>query len=212
MKTGFLIVIGVIMLSTIPFATFAMLDRYSDYVEQLGYIAENKSKEPKPGEKYYIEPELKVKLEGIEFDLREKVRELHQGLPSSSYAVNLDHHTKEIVVIVENKDLILKIEDVTKQYPDDVSFVIVHGKITLDGFDKTWDGPGNHPALLGYDIPEICTEDMIKHLVKHSSMFDRDTPYMLEWISMDDSIDTDDFDRCVEELLERNPKELENEN
>lgn len=28
---------------------------------------------------------------------------------------------------------------------------------------------------------------------------------------MDDSINVDDFDRCVEELLERNPKELENE-
>lgn len=83
----------------------------------------------------------------------------------------------------------------------------------IDEFEKTWGGPGNrHPAFLGFDIPEICTEDMIKHLVKYSSMFEKNTPYSLEWISMDESIDSDDFDICVEELLERNPKELENEN
>jgi len=83
----------------------------------------------------------------------------------------------------------------------------------IDDFDKTWGGPGNrHPAFWGFDIPEICTEDMIKHLAKYSSMFDRDSLYMLEWVSMDDSINVDDFDVCVEELLERNPKELENEN
>jgi hypothetical protein len=212
MKTRTIIIIGIIMISTIPFATFAILDKYSNYVEQLNYIAENKSKEPKPGEKYYIEPELKAKLEEVEFDLRDKVREIHRGMPPSSYAVNLDHHTKEIVVIIENKDLISKIEDITKQYPDDVSFVITRGKITLDDFNKTWDGPGTHPALLGYDIPEICTDDMIKHLVKHSSMFDRNSLYMLEWISMDDSINVDDFDRCVDSLLERNPRYTDNEN
>jgi len=83
----------------------------------------------------------------------------------------------------------------------------------VDDFEKTWGGPGNrHPAFWGFDIPEICTEDMIKHLVKHSSMFDRNAPYSINWIGMDDSIDVDDFDRCVEELLERNPKEMKNEN
>lgn len=83
----------------------------------------------------------------------------------------------------------------------------------IDDFDKTWGGPGNrHPAFWGYDVPEICTEDMIKHLVKYSSMFERNMPYTLEWISLDDSVNVDDFDTCVDELLERNPKELENEN
>ncbi|QLH07174.1 hypothetical protein [Nitrosopumilus ureiphilus] len=83
----------------------------------------------------------------------------------------------------------------------------------IDDFGETFDSPGNrHPAFLGFDIPEICTEDMIKHLVKYSSMFDRNVPYTLEWISMDSSINVDDFDICVEELLERNPKDLENEN
>ena len=75
-------------------------------------------------------------------------------------------------------------------------------------FDKTWGGPGNrHPAFWGYDIPKICTDDMIKHLVKYSTMFDRSAPYYaLDWIGLVDGIDPDDFDRCVEELLERNPK------
>ena len=84
---------------------------------------------------------------------------------------------------------------------------------SVDDFEKTWGGTGNrHPAFLGFNIPEICTEDMIKHLVRYSTMFDRNAPYSLEWISMDDNINRDNFDRCVEELLEKNPKELQNEN
>lgn len=85
--------------------------------------------------------------------------------------------------------------------------------VTYDDFEETFDGPGNrHPAFLGFDIPQICTEDMIKHLVRYSTMFDRNAPYSLEWIGMDDSINADDFDKCVEEILERNPKNLQNEN
>ena len=85
--------------------------------------------------------------------------------------------------------------------------------VAYDDFEMTWGGPGNrHPAFLGFDIPKICTEDMIKHLVRYSTMFDRNVPYSLEWISMDDDINKDDFDICVEELLERNSKELQNEN
>ena len=82
-----------------------------------------------------------------------------------------------------------------------------------DDFEKTWSGPGNrHPAFWGFDIPKVCTEDMIKHLVKYSSMFDRSVPYGIEDIGFDENINVRDFDRCVEELLEKNPKELENEN
>ena len=82
-----------------------------------------------------------------------------------------------------------------------------------EGFEDIFGGPGNrHPAFLGFDIPQICTEDMIKHLVRYSTMFDRSAPYYsLEWIGMDNSINDDDFDRCVEELLERNPKKVEDE-
>ncbi|QLH10826.1 hypothetical protein DSQ20_04585 [Nitrosarchaeum sp. AC2] len=84
--------------------------------------------------------------------------------------------------------------------------------VECDNFDKTWSGPENrHPAFLGFDIPEICTEDMIKHLVKYSSMFDRNVHYAIEDIGLENNINVYDFDRCVEELLERNPKELENE-
>ena len=116
------------MMSTIPFVTFAVLERYDNYLEQLEYEAQRIANEPKPGERSYIEPELKAKLEAVELDLREKVRQLHQDLPPSSYAVNLDHQTKEIEVIVENKQLIPKIEEITIQYPDDIPIVIAYGK------------------------------------------------------------------------------------
>jgi len=115
-------------MSTIPFVTFAVLERYDNYLEQLEYEAQRIANEPKPGERSYIEPELKAKLEAVELDLREKVRQLHQDLPPSSYAVNLDHQTKEIEVIVENKQLIPKIEEITIQYPDDIPIVIAYGK------------------------------------------------------------------------------------
>ena len=68
------------------------------------------------------------------------------------------------------------------------------------------------PTFLGYDVPEICTEDMIKHLVKYSTMFERGIPYGLDWVGLGESIDPDDFDKCVDELLKRNPKTLENKN
>ena len=287
MKTRFLIIIGIIMMTTIPFVTIMILDRYDNYLEQLEYERQAIANEPKPGERSYIEPVLKAKLEKVELELREKVKQLHEGLPSSSYAVNLNHQTKKIEAFVENKHLIPKIEEFVTKYPDDITIVVDYGKVTVDypwyadedycgewcdqselydlgcnssilahlakysnlldedfdgsfyidliglpdgvyaekfewcadfiyekrisyEFDKTWGGPGNrHPAFLGYDIPEICTDDMIKHLVKHSSMFGRSSPYMLEWISMDDRINVDDFDRCVDELLERNPKDVD---
>ena len=80
-------------------------------------------------------------------------------------------------------------------------------------FDETFGGLGNkHPAFLGYYIPDICTEYMLKHLVKYSSMFDRDAPYAIAEIGLGENINADDFDQCVEELLEKNPKDLENEN
>ena len=138
MTTKFLIIAGIVIMGTISFATFSVFDGYENYLEQLQHESQRAANEPKPGERSYIEPELKKKLEKVELDLREKVRELHQGLPSSSYAVNLDFQTKEIVVLVENKDLISKIEDMTKQYSDDISFLILNEKISLDDFDKTW--------------------------------------------------------------------------
>ncbi|ABX13356.1 hypothetical protein [Nitrosopumilus maritimus] len=135
MKTRFLIIIGVIMMTTIPFVTFAALDRYENYLEQLEYERQRIENEPKPGERSYIEPELKAKLEGIELDLRKKVRQLHEDLPPSSYAVNLNHQTKEIEAVIENKELIPIIKEFTKKYPDDVAIIVEYGKISIDGFN-----------------------------------------------------------------------------
>ena len=134
MKTRFLIIIGIIMMSTIPFATFAALERYENYLEQLDYERQRIENEPKPGERSYIEPELKAKLEGVELDLREKVKQLHKDLPPSSYAVNLNLQTKEIEAVIENKQLIPIIKEFTKKYPEDITIIVEYGKFTLDGF------------------------------------------------------------------------------
>lgn len=81
-----------------------------------------------------------------------------------------------------------------------------------DDFDKTFDGPGNrHPAFLGFVIPEVCTDEMIRHLEKYSSMFERDVPFVINDIGLESGIDANDFDRCVKELLEKNPRGI-NEN
>ena len=131
MKTRFLILIGIIMITIIPFVTFSALDRYENYLEQLEYERQRIDNEPKPGERSYIEPELKTKLEDVELDLREKVRQLHKDLPPSSYAVNLNHQTKEIEAVIENKELIPIIKEFTKKYPQDITIIVEHGKFTF---------------------------------------------------------------------------------
>ncbi len=74
----------------------------------------------------------------------------------------------------------------------------------LDDFDATFGGPGNrHPAFLGYEIPDICTNDMIKHLVKHSNMFFADEEnFSFEWAGLPEGVNADNFDVCYDELLE----------
>ena len=121
------------MMATIPFVTFAALDRYENYLKQLEYERQRIENEPKPGERSYIEPELKEKLEDVEFDLREKVRQLHEDLPPSSYAVNLNHQTKEIEAVIENKELIPIIKEFTKKYPEDITIIVEYGKISIGG-------------------------------------------------------------------------------
>ena len=119
-------------MSTIPFVTFASLDRYENYLEQLEYEMQRIENEQKPGDTHYIEPQRKAKMEKIESDLREKIAQLHQNLPPSSYAVNLDHQTQEIEVMVENRQLNLAIEKIISEYPEDISFVFYNGKISLN--------------------------------------------------------------------------------
>jgi len=78
----------------------------------------------------------------------------------------------------------------------------------IDDFDATFGGPGNrHPAFLGYYIPDICTKDMIKHLVRYSSMFNQGVPYAINDIGFANEIDINDFNQCVETLLENRDEE-----
>jgi hypothetical protein len=70
-------------------------------------------------------------------------------------------------------------------------------------FDETFGGPGNrHPAFSGWDIPKICTQDMIKYFKKYSSMFDVNEGYASP-LDGDTGIDIDpaDFVQCENELL-----------
>ena len=77
------------------------------------------------------------------------------------------------------------------------------GNWTVDDFEDAFGGLGNrHPAFLGYYIPEICSEDIVKHLVRYSSMFDKGVPYVIQEIGLPDGVDIDDFNQCVEILLE----------
>ena len=73
----------------------------------------------------------------------------------------------------------------------------------IDDFDATYGGPGNrHPAFLGYEIPESCTEKMVKHLVQYSNMFFADDEeYGIEDIGLPENVRLDDFDICVDDLL-----------
>jgi len=90
MKTRLLIIIGIIMLSTIPFATFAVLDRYENYVEQLQYESQRIANEPKPEP----EPELtpndtsgkRIKVEG---EIAEQICEIMDGGCPSYYIGNI---------------------------------------------------------------------------------------------------------------------------
>ena len=77
-------------------------------------------------------------------------------------------------------------------------------------FDKTWGGPGNrHPAFLGWDIPDVCTNDMVKFLKKHSDMFDKDIPYMspLDQPVSDFGINPEQMVKCENKLLENRDTE-----
>ena len=124
------------MLTTIPFVTFAVLDRYSDYVEHMNNIAEEETNAPKPGDKYYIEPQRKAELEAVELDLRNKIIQLHQKNSLVSFAVNLDHQTQEIIVTVEKTHFNTEIEEIIAQYPDDISIVFTNEKIQITDFSE----------------------------------------------------------------------------
>ena len=77
-------------------------------------------------------------------------------------------------------------------------------------FDKTWGGPGNrYPGFLGWNIPDICTQDMVKFLKKNSNMFDKDLPYgsPLDGDVTGFGINPDDMVQCENELLDNRDNE-----
>ena len=58
-------------------------------------------------------------------------------------------------------------------------------------------------SFLGYEKPQICTDEMMKHLAIYSNMFaDNEEEYSLDWIGLGDHIDSEDFDVCESKLLE----------
>ncbi len=59
-----------------------------------------------------------------------------------------------------------------------------------------------HAASWAWETPDVCTDDMIRHLLKHSSLFDNNSPYGIESVEYPDEINLDDFDQCVAEILE----------
>ena len=82
--------------------------------------------------------------------------------------------------------------------------------VECDDFDTTFGGPGNrHPAFLGYHVPDVCTNDMVKFLKKHSTMFDANTQYRspLDGDVLDPGINPDDMVQCENKLLENRGKE-----
>jgi len=136
MKTRLLIIIGIVMMTTIPFATIIILDRYDNYLEQLEYERQRMDDEPKPGDKYYIEPERKARLVEVEQDLRNRIAQLHENNVPTSYAVNLDHRTQEIKIIVESEQFNDEITEIISQYPDDIVIVFTNAKISMNEFEQ----------------------------------------------------------------------------
>ncbi|MEX0862665.1 hypothetical protein [Nitrosopumilus sp.] len=63
-------------------------------------------------------------------------------------------------------------------------------------------------SFLGYDVPQICTYDMMIHLARHSSMFENGAEYGIEDIGF--GFPQSEFDICVDELLELLEEKNEN--
>ena len=130
MKTRLLIIIAAVII-TIPFVTYSALDWYDVYYGLSTDTSHDLDTSPKPSSKYYIEPERKAELVAVEEELRNKVSQLHQKSPLTAYAVNLDHATKKIIVIVETEEFNSEIDEIISQYPDDIPIVFYNSKIEL---------------------------------------------------------------------------------
>ena len=143
------------MMATIPFVTYAILEWHSNSVLQDSFDTDTS---PKPGDKYYIDPERLVQLVAVEQDLRSKITQLHQN-SLTTYGVNLDYETKKIMVIVETEQFNSEIEEIISQYPDDIPILFYNSKIELqDEFE-----PDESPVI--YIITENGDDKLNPHQV-----------------------------------------------
>ncbi|MBI1663530.1 MAG: hypothetical protein IS860_08600 [Nitrosopumilus sp.] len=213
MKTRLLIILGIIMMATIPFVTFAALDRYSDYVEHVDAVEEQKTKAPKPGDKYYIEPERKAKLDAVELDLRDRITQLHQKESLSSFAVNLDHRTQEIIVMVEKDHFNAEIEKIISEYPEDIQIVFFNGRIYLDEWsepeiasrsEKYLDENNDLNFALQYDKNGIIIDDLQRIHDWCDYLGEKPTHWYFDWNNSTHHIDSNNCEwiKTEKDLIE----------
>lgn len=128
MNTSTIIIIGIIVISTTGIVSYYIGSNQEMRIDDGMTKIQQK---PKPGDKYYIEPERKERLEEVELDLRNKIQKLHQRSSLGSFGVNLDHDTQEIIIIVESEKFNSEIKEIISQYPDDIPIVFTNGKIEI---------------------------------------------------------------------------------
>lgn len=138
MKTKYKIILITqsIIIAGLVIFSYSMFETIPQVLPSEDDTVEDTELQPKIGDKYYIEPKRKAQLEAVELDLRNKILQLHQKNSLGSFAVNLDHLTKEIVVIVENEQFNTEIEEMISQYPDDIPIVFSNGKIEIIDYSE----------------------------------------------------------------------------
>ncbi|MCV0410119.1 hypothetical protein [Nitrosopumilus sp.] len=67
-------------------------------------------------------------------------------------------------------------------------------------------------SFLGYDIPQICTYDIMKHLAKYSNLLDKKFvgEYGIEDIGLPDGVTQEKLDECADFIFKQRIKLLEN--
>ena len=76
----------------------------------------------------------------------------------------------------------------------------IYEKRVFDEFDRTWGGPGNrHPAFLGYEISDSCTEDMVRYLDAYTNIFTSDEHLVWNQAGLPEHVNKKQFYVCFEE-------------
>lgn len=113
------------------------------------------------------------------------------------------------------------------KYDIQTGIPIVESKVQCDLLDGTWYAEqdkcdseyapteyrlqfGN--SFLGYDIPQICTYDIMKHLAKYSNLLDKKFvgEYGIEDIGLPDGVTQEKFDECTDFIFKQRTELLEN--